>query len=96
MPSERDVLKISVRMGAISLWSSLRIRGEILSGPAAFPGFNLRSCLDTPETDIVMFCIDGELSFLGSTSSTRCRSFRGTSLVKTDWNWVFKMSVGSV
>ena len=37
MPSERDVLKISVRMGAISLWSSLRIRGEILSGPAAFP-----------------------------------------------------------
>ena len=68
-------------------------------GPAAFPGFNLRSCLDTPEIDIVMFCIDGELSFLGSTSSTRWRSFRGTSLVKTDWNWVFKMlalSVGSV
>ena len=54
-------------MGAISLWSYLRIRGEILSGPAPFPGFNLRSCLDTPETDIVMFCIDGELSFLGST-----------------------------
>ena len=38
---ERDVLEISVRMGAISLWSSLRMRGEILSGPAAFPGFNL-------------------------------------------------------
>ena len=55
MPSDRDVLKISVRIGAISLWSSLRIRGEILSGPAAFPGFNLRSCLDKPETDIVMF-----------------------------------------
>ena len=64
MPSGRDVLKISVRRGAISLWSSLRMRGEILS--AAFPGFNLRSCLDTPETDIVMFCIDGELSFLES------------------------------
>ena len=42
------------------------MRGEILSGPAAFPVFNLRSCLDTSETDIVMFCIDGELSFLGS------------------------------
>ena len=99
MPSKRGVLKISVRMGAISLWSSLRIRGEILSGLAAFPGFNLRSCIDTPETDIVMFCIGGMLSFLGSTSSTRCRSFRGTSLVKTDWNLVFKMlalSVGSV
>ena len=38
---ERDVLEISVRMGAILLWSSLRMRGEILSGPAAFPGFNL-------------------------------------------------------
>ena len=87
MPSERDVLKISVRMRAILLWSSLRIRGEILSGPAAFPGFNLRSCLDTQETDIVMFCIDGEL---------RCRSFRRTSLVKTDWNWVFKMLALSV
>ena len=62
MPSERDVLKISVRMGAISLWSSLRIRGEILSGPTAFPGLNLRSCLDTPESDIVMSCMDGELS----------------------------------
>ena len=75
------------------------MRGEILSGPAAFPGFKLRSCLDAPETDIVIFCIDGELSFLGSTSSTRCCSFRGTSLAKTDWNWVFKMlalSVGSV
>ena len=80
MPSGRDVLKISVRMGAISLWSSLRMRGEILSGPAAFPGFNLRSCLDTPETDIAMFCIGGELSCLVSTSSARCRSFRGTSL----------------
>ena len=65
------------------------MRGEILSGPAAFPGFNLRSCLDTPEIDIVLFCIDGGFSFLGSTNSTRCRSFRGTSLVKTDWNWVF-------
>ena len=42
------------------------MRGEILSGPAAFLGFNLRSCLVSPETDIVMFCIDGELSFLGS------------------------------
>ena len=38
------------------------MRGEILSGPAAFPGFNLKSCLDTPETDIVMFCMEGELS----------------------------------
>ena len=37
----------------------MRIQEEILSGPAAFPGFNLRSCLDTPETDIVMICIDG-------------------------------------
>ena len=64
MPSERDVLKISVRMRAISLWSSLRIQGEILSGPAAFPGFNLRSCLDTPETDIVMFCIDAEVTYI--------------------------------
>ena len=36
-----------------------------------FPGFNLRSCLDTPETDIVMFCIDGELSFLGSKAYIR-------------------------
>ena len=62
-----------------------------IAGPAAFPGFNLRSCLDTPETDIVMFCIDGEFNFLGSTSSTRCRSFRGKSLVKTDWNWLFQM-----
>ena len=59
-------IEISMRVGAISLWSSLRMRGEILSGPAAFPGFNLRSCLDTQETDIVMFCIDRELSFLGS------------------------------
>ena len=67
-----------------------------MSGPAAFPGFNLRSCLDTQKTDIVMFCIDGELSFLGSTGSARCRSFRGISLVKTDWNWVFKMLVLSV
>ena len=63
------------------------MRGEIVSGPAAFPGFNLGSCLDTPETDVVMFCIDGKLSFLGSTSSTMCHSFRG--LMKTDWNWVF-------
>ena len=65
------------------------MRGEILSGPAAFPEFNIRSCLDTPETDIVMLCIDGELSLLGNTSS---------SLVKTDWNRVFKilaLSVGS-
>ena len=62
------------------------MRGEILSGPAAFPGFNLRSCLDTPEMDFVMLYIDGEISFLGSTSSTRYHSFRGTSLVKTDWN----------
>ena len=60
-----------------------------MSEPAAFPGFNLGSRLDTPETDVVMFCIDGEFSFLGSTSSTRCLSFRGTRLVKTDWNWVF-------
>ena len=37
---------------------------------AAFPVLNLRSCLDTPETNIKMLCIDGELSFLGSTSST--------------------------
>ena len=65
MPSERDVLKISVRMGAISLWSSWRIRGEILSGPAAFPGFNLRSCLDMPETDIVMFALVESLVSLG-------------------------------
>ena len=64
-----------------------------------FPWVNLRICLDTPEMDIVMLCIDGEISFLGGTSSTRYHSFRGTNLVKTDWNWVLKMlalSVGSV
>ena len=60
-----------------------------MSGLAAFPRFNLIFCLDTPETDVRIFCIDGELSFLGSTSSTRCRSFRGTRLMKTDWNWAF-------
>ena len=63
----------------------------MLSGPAALLGFNLKSCLDTPETDIIMSCMEGELCFLGSMSSTRCRSFRGTSLVKTEWNWVFKI-----
>ena len=97
MPSERDALKISVRMGAISLWSSLTRRNIVWA--CCFPWVYLKDCLDSPETDIVMFFIDGELSFLGSTSSTRCCSFRGTSLVKTDWNWVFKMlalSVGSV
>ena len=62
----------------------------MLSDPAAFAGFNLKSCLDTPETDIVMPCMEG---------STRCRILRGKGLVKTEWNWVFKMlalSVGSV
>ena len=28
----------------------LKREPEILSEPAAFPGFNLRSCLDTPGT----------------------------------------------
>ena len=41
LQGERDVLKISVRMGAILLWSSLRMRGEILSGPAAFLSVNM-------------------------------------------------------
>ena len=39
---------MSVRIGAISLWSSLRILDVRLSGPAAFPGLSFESCLDTP------------------------------------------------
>ena len=39
---------MSVRMGAISLCISFRIREVRLSGPAALPGFNFESCFDTP------------------------------------------------
>ena len=50
-PSRSDVLKLSEGIGAISLWSSFGIREVKLSGPAAFPGFTLDSCLDTPLID---------------------------------------------
>ena len=85
-PSRSDVLKMSESMGAISLWSSFRIREVKLSGPAAFPGFNLESCLDTPLIVILMSGIEGNLRLLGRISSARCLSFKGTSFVKTDWN----------
>ena len=75
---------MSVSMGAISLWSSFRIREVRLSGPEALPGFNLESCLDTPLMVILMSGIEGNLRRRGRISSARCLSFRGTSFVKTD------------
>ena len=57
-----------------------------LSGPAALPGFSLDSCFATPFTDIVISGIARKLKDFGSESSIRCLSFRGISLVKTDWN----------
>ena len=33
----------------------------------------------------------GDMSLRGRISSARCFSFIGTSFVKTDWNWPFKI-----
>ena len=65
VPSRREELKMSVRIGAISLWSSLRILDVRLSGPAAFPGLSFESCFDTPLTVIMISGIVGKLRFLG-------------------------------
>ena len=77
---------MSVSMGAISWWSSFKIREDRLSGLAALPGFSLESCLETPLIVMLMLGIVGGLSLRGRTSSARCLSFRGTSFVKTDLN----------
>ena len=47
VPSEREVLKVSVSIGALSLWSSFRIREVRFSGPAAFPVLSFESCFLT-------------------------------------------------
>ena len=70
-PSRREELKMSVRIGAISLWSSLRILDVRLSGPAAFPGLSFESCLDPPLTVIMISGIVGKLRFLGRMRLTR-------------------------
>ena len=66
-----------------------------MSGPAAFPGFNLESCLDTPLIVILMSGIEGNLGLRGRISSTRCLSFKGTSFVKTDWNCPLRILASS-
>ena len=58
---------MSVRIGAISLWSSLRILDVRLSGPAAFPGLSFESCLAV----IMISGIVGKLRFLGRMRLTR-------------------------
>ena len=63
-PSKREELKMSVRIEAISLLSSLRILDSRLSEPAAFPGLSFESCLDTPLTDFMISGIVGKLRFL--------------------------------
>ena len=45
---------MSVRIGAISVCSSLRMQEVRPSGPAALPGFNLDSCFSTSLTDTVI------------------------------------------
>ena len=70
-PSRREELKMTVRVGAISLWSSLRILDVRLSGPAAFLGLSFESCLDTPLTVIMISGIVGKLRFLGRMRLTR-------------------------
>ena len=54
-------------------------------GPAAEPGFNLDSCFATPLIDMFISGIAGKGREMGRISSMRWRSFKGISLVKTDW-----------
>ena len=76
-PSRSDVLKMSESMGAISLWSSFRTRKVKLSGPAAFPGFNLESCLDTPLIVILMSSIEGNLGLRGKDKFRKVLKLQG-------------------
>ena len=62
---------MSVRMGAIPLWISLRILEVRLSGPAALPGFNFESCFETPFTEIWISGILGDELLRGRISSER-------------------------
>ena len=71
MPSASEVLKMSARMGAISLWSSFKIREERVSGPTALPGLSFESCFAIPLTVMVISCMSMRrlLYFHGRNSS---------------------------
>ena len=58
-PVSRDKLNINVRMGAISWCGSLRILGEISSGPEALFGESPCSNFSTPSIYISIICIFG-------------------------------------
>ena len=75
---------MSVRMGAISLWISFRIREVRLSGPAALPGFNFESYFETPFIEMWISGIFGNVLLRGRINSIKCFNLSGTSFVNAD------------
>ena len=81
IPVLSDLLKIVVSTGASSSAASFSIADGIPSGPDALWLSRVDGSFCTPSIEIVMF---GKLDSVDMS--------RGSSLVKTDWNWVFNIS----
>ena len=86
------------QLGAISWYSSLRILGEMSSGPEALFGESPCRSLSTPSIDISIICILGAY-IIAIACLASCFKLRGCGLENTDSNCIFiicALSTGSV
>ena len=83
IPSWRDLVKITCRMGATSEWSLFRNKGLMQSGPGALSGF--RPCSNFMMPFSGLWWPDSWRSWTFCWHS--CLSVRGDLGVNTDWNW---------
>jgi len=90
IPVFSDLWNMTVRIGAISVWSSLSNRGEISSGPWTLLGFSPANSISTPWTVIVIGS-KGRWSSFDFALFDRSLRLSGKGFEKTDANCLLSM-----
>ena len=93
MPELMEDWNSSVRAGASSSASSLRILGVIPSGPEALVVFRFLISFLTPASVMVMVSQVGPSGVrLSPVLASKSSGVQGVRLLNADWNWRFRVS----